>query len=75
VTCASYSAASLGEPWRTVYGVNPMSSVVEGFRWALADGAAPSGLAVLLSALSGLLVLALGISYFSRTERLFADVI
>jgi lipopolysaccharide transport system permease protein len=70
-----YSTTSLGEPWRTVCGINPMVSVVEGFRWAFAGGAAPGGLTVLLSTLSGVLLLGLGVGYFSRTEWKFADVI
>ena len=30
-----YPSSLLPEPWRTVYGLNPMVGVVEGFRWAL----------------------------------------
>src|SRR5438132_5134518 len=28
-----YSISSLGQPWRSLYGINPMASVVQGFRW------------------------------------------
>ena len=30
-----YPSSLLSEPWRTIYGLNPMVGVVEGFRWAL----------------------------------------
>ena len=70
-----YPITSLGEPWRTLYGLNPMATVVQGFRWALAGGASPPGLAVLVSALAGLVLLAGGFLYFTRTEKTFADVI
>jgi lipopolysaccharide transport system permease protein len=70
-----YSIDALREPWRTLFGVNPMAGVVLGFRWALAGGAAPSGLLVLASVLSGLVILAAGVLYFVRTEKTFADVI
>jgi lipopolysaccharide transport system permease protein len=70
-----YSITTLHEPWRTVYGINPMASVVQGFRWALAGGAAPGGLTILVSTISAVLLLVLGLGYFSRTERQFADVI
>jgi lipopolysaccharide transport system permease protein len=70
-----YSIDGLREPWRTLFGLNPMAGVVLGFRWALAGGSAPPGLAVLVSALSGLAVLAAGVLYFGRTEKTFADVI
>ena len=70
-----YSIDRLHEPWRTLFGLNPMVGVVLGFRWALAGGAAPSGLLVLISAASGLAVLVAGVLYFGRTEKTFADVI
>ena len=34
-TPIAYPSSLLAEPWRTVYGLNPMVGVVEGFRWAL----------------------------------------
>ena len=34
-TPIAYPSSLLEEPWRTVYGINPMVGVVEGFRWAL----------------------------------------
>src|SRR5438067_12758633 len=59
-----YSIDRLHEPWRTLFGVNPMVGVVLGFRWALAGGAAPSGPLALISALSGLAVTVAGALYF-----------
>ena len=70
-----YSIDKLHEPWRTLFGINPMAGVVLGFRWALAGGTAPSGLLVLISAVSGLVILVAGVLYFGRTEKTFADVI
>jgi lipopolysaccharide transport system permease protein len=70
-----YATSAISQPWRTLYGLNPMAAVVEGFRWALADGARPNGAAVALSVASGLLLFASGFYYFNRTERDFADVI
>jgi lipopolysaccharide transport system permease protein len=41
-TPIAYPSSLLHEPWRTVYGLNPMVGVVEGFRWALVSaGASP----------------------------------
>jgi lipopolysaccharide transport system permease protein len=70
-----YSLDALRQPWRTLFGLNPMTGVVLGFRWALAGGAAPAGLVVLLSIVSGFVLLAAGLFYFGRTEKTFADVI
>jgi len=41
-TPVAYPSSMLAEPWRTVYGINPMVGVVEGFRWALLDTGQPS---------------------------------
>jgi len=70
-----YSTASLDEPWQTLYGINPMVGVVEGFRWALAGTPAPHWSTALVSAVAALVAFAGGVYYFLRTERRFADVI
>jgi lipopolysaccharide transport system permease protein len=72
-TPIAYPSSLLHEPWRTVYGLNPMVGVVEGFRWALLrTNTAPSAAAV-VSAVVALLVLVTGALYFRRMERNFAD--
>lgn len=63
-------------PWvRTLYALNPMVSVVEGFRWALLGAPAPAGAAVAVSAVSVIVLLVGGAFYFRRMERIFADVV
>ena len=74
-TPIAYPSSLLGEPWRTVYGINPMVGVVEGFRWALLGTGTRPGAILLVSVLAALLVLAGGVLYFRRTERTFADVV
>jgi lipopolysaccharide transport system permease protein len=72
-TPIAYPSSLLHQPWRTVYGLNPMVGVVEGFRWALLrTNTAPSAAAV-VSAVVALLVLVTGALYFRRMERNFAD--
>ena len=66
---------SWGEPWRSIYALNPMVGVVEGFRWALLDAPRPPGPTLLVSSLAGLAVLAAGVLYFKRTEDRIADVV
>lgn len=75
VTPVIYPSALLSQPWRTVYGLNPMTGVVEGFRWALLGSGSPQPLMLALSAASAIVVLIGGAYYFRRTERVFADVV
>jgi len=75
-TPIAYSGRMLSEPWRSVYGINPMVGVVEGFRWAvLGRGNPPPGLTLVISSLAAILVFVSGLYYFRRMERTFADIV
>jgi lipopolysaccharide transport system permease protein len=70
-----YPSSLLPEPWRTLYGINPLAGVVEGFRWALlGTDTAPGGM-IVVSTTVALAVLVGGAMYFRRVERTFADVV
>lgn len=73
-TPIAYSSGLLSEPWRTVYGLNPMVGVVEGFRWALLGTKAPAPM-IAVSAVIAVGLLLAGLVYFRRAERTFADVV
>ena len=70
-----YSAELLPDSWRTLYYLNPMAGVVEGFRWSVLGGARPDELAIALSTLSALVLFVGGVFYFRRLERQFADIV
>jgi lipopolysaccharide transport system permease protein len=70
-----YPSSLLSEPWRTVYGLNPMVGVVEGFRWALLGAKTAPGPIIAVSAVAALLLLVGGAFYFRRMEKTFADVV
>jgi lipopolysaccharide transport system permease protein len=74
-TPIAYPSSLLHEPWRTVYGLNPMVGVVEGFRWALLGVKTPPGPMVIVSATMSLLLLLGGVIYFRRMEKMFADLV
>ena len=74
-TPIAYPSSLLNEPWRTVYGLNPMVGVVEGFRWALLGTKTAPGVIVAVSALAALALLVTGAFYFRRMEATFADVV
>jgi lipopolysaccharide transport system permease protein len=73
-TPIAYPSSLLPEPWRSLYGLNPMAGVVEGFRWALLGTPAP-GAIIWVSTLASLVVLISGAYYFRRMERIFADTV
>lgn len=73
-TPVAYPSSLLAEPWRTLYGLNPMVGVVEGFRWALVGGRAAAG-PLLVSAVTIVVLLGAGLWYFARVERAMADVV
>ena len=71
-----FSAAEIPQDWRWLYDLNPMVGVIEGFRWCLLGGDTELPLAALCNSLVfATVMLALGIRYFRRVEKTFADVI
>jgi homopolymeric O-antigen transport system permease protein len=75
-TPVAYPSTIVPSAWRTIYGLNPMVGVVEGFRWALIGGTKPPALAMLFtSTFVALIVIAFGLAYFKHAEGSFADVI
>ena len=74
-TPIAYPSSLLPEPWRTIYGLNPMAGVVEGFRWALLDANTQPGPMILVSAVAAMALMISGSYYFRRMERRFADVV
>lgn len=75
VTPVAYPSSLIPEPWRTLYGLNPMAGVVEGFRWTLLGTGTAPGAMSLVSMLVAAGLLVSGTFYFRRMERTFADVI
>ena len=74
-TPIAYPSSLLHEPWRTIYGLNPMVGVVEGFRWALLRSNTAPGPIIAVSAAAALVILVTGAFYFRRMEKTFADIV
>ncbi len=74
-TPIAYPSSLLPEPWRTLYGINPMVGVIEGFRWVLLNTDTAPGPMVALSSGVTICILLSGAFYFRRMERHFADVV
>ena len=75
MTPIAYPSSLLPEPWRTLYGLNPMAGVVEGFRWALLGTDTAPGKMIIVSSLVAIILLIGGAFYFRRMEESFADVL
>jgi lipopolysaccharide transport system permease protein len=74
-TPIAYPSSLLSEPWRTLYGLNPMTGVVEGFRWALLGTQTSPGPMLIVSSLAAVIILIGGAFYFRRMEKTFADIV
>lgn len=71
----AYPSSLLQEPWRTIYGLNPMVGVVDGFRWTLLGVGDPPGSTEIVSSLAAVVILITGAFFFRRSERHFADLV
>jgi lipopolysaccharide transport system permease protein len=73
-TPVAYSASLIPEKWRWLYGLNPMTGVVEGFRWALLGNGQVDDM-LWISIVIIIILFISGLIYFKHTEATFADVI
>jgi lipopolysaccharide transport system permease protein len=73
-TPVAYSTSLVPTRWRTIYGLNPMAGVVDGFRWALL-GREPPGAMLVVSVVTVAAIAVGGLFYFRRVEHSFADVV
>jgi lipopolysaccharide transport system permease protein len=74
-TPIAYPSSLVPESWRTWYGLNPMATVVEGFRWSLLGTGGLSTDMWLTSVAVTVVVFVSGLYYFRRVEETFADVV
>jgi lipopolysaccharide transport system permease protein len=76
VSPVGFSSSVVPEKWRLMYSLNPMVGVIDGFRWVIIGGNSEIYLpGFLLSIGLTLVIFILGLSYFRKTERTFADII
>jgi lipopolysaccharide transport system permease protein len=75
LTPVAYPISQLDGGLRTVAALNPMTGIVEGFRWALLGVDSAPGPYILVSAMMTLLLLVGGLYYFRQTENQFADLL
>lgn len=75
LTPIAYPSSLLNGVWKTIYGINPMAGVIDGFRWALFGMPTKPGPMLLVSVSVSIIVFISGAYYFKRMEKVFADVV
>lgn len=76
ITPIAYPSSLIeNEVLRAIYGINPMTGVVEGFRWALLGTDTAPGPVIIVSSIAAMLLFISGLFYFRRMEKSFADVV
>jgi lipopolysaccharide transport system permease protein len=72
----AFSTTLVPEKYQLFYYLNPMVAVIDGFRWAVSRGQTAFNTTELLVSVSVVAVMCtLGVIYFRKTEKTFADVI
>lgn len=71
----AYSSSMLSIKWKHVYNLNPLTGIIEGFRWAVLGLPTFPWHGVCVSIFASILICALGMVAFQRMEGRFADVI
>lgn len=75
VSPVAYSSTLVPEKWRTLYSLNPMVAVIDGFRWSILGTDTLHVPGLILAIVVSLALFVGGILYFKNTERIFADLI
>lgn len=76
ISPVGFSSSIVPEQWRLLYSINPMVSVIDGFRWAIVGGESKIYLpGFFLSSTMVVVVLVTGLVHFRRTEKYFADIV
>jgi len=74
-TPVAYSFSTIPENWQILLSLNPMTGVVNGFRWALLGAGNGPDATLWISVIISILIFISGLFYFRSTEKTFADTI
>jgi len=73
-TPIAYSSSMIPEKFQLLYHLNPMTGIVEGMRWSILGGNSLHPYSY-LSFMIAISLLASGLFYFKRMERVMADIV
>jgi homopolymeric O-antigen transport system permease protein len=70
-----YAVNEIPEKWQWILSVNPMTTVITGWRWAIISGPAPDPAQSAVGFVVAIVLLVVGLAFFRRSEPRFADTI
>ncbi len=72
ITPVGFSSSVIGEKWKFLYALNPMVGIIDGFRWCILGD--PMKWSSFIFSFSVIIIfLMIGITYFRKMEKSFAD--
>jgi lipopolysaccharide transport system permease protein len=74
VSPVAYSTSSIPAKWRFLYSLNPMTAVIDGFRWSLLGTTKLYVPGIVAGTVTSIVLLVFALYYFKQTETVFADV-
>ena len=75
LTPVAYPSSIIPSQYKSLYYLNPMAGIIDGFRWSLLNSPLPDSRYLFYSVAITLLILVSGVYYFRRVERVMADII
>lgn len=77
ISPVGFSSSVIPEQWKTLYYLNPMVSIIDGFRWCIIKDSTTNPLSIyaLFSVLMSVIILLIAIQQFRKMEKTFADLI
>lgn len=77
ISPVGFSSSVIPEQWKTLYYLNPMVSIIDGFRWCIIKDSTTDPLSIyaLFSVLMSIFILIIAIRQFRKMEKTFADLI
>ncbi len=70
-----FSTSIIPDKWKMLYYLNPMVGIIDGFRWCIIGNNRLDVFGLLMSVVTTFIIVLIGVRYFRKTERSFADSI
>jgi lipopolysaccharide transport system permease protein len=70
-----YPTSLIPERWRIAFALNPMTGVIDGFRWSVLGAESPDPSILAVGAAVVVVLNVTGFLFFRRAEKTFADVV